>query len=469
MRDYLLFAIIIGIVPFILRRPWIGIAAWFWIGLMVPHGHTWGFMRTFPLAMVVALVTLTALLVTRDRRPVPWNRELILLGLWVAYVTMTSFFAVSPDGAWEFWVKFMKILLITFITPMLIYGEKRIITILLVITFSLAFYGFKGGLFAISTGGNHSVLGPPGSYLSGNTYIGLAMIMVLPLILASARMFYHRWVDLGWPLVQQFSKPIGLGTYGVFWLTVIAILATYSRGALLGLLAITPFLFWRMKHKWVMVAVAVLAVGVIGVTAPERLMERWETIETYEEDTSAMQRIQAWGVSWNMARENPITGMGFSYPSKGYDWWISYANFEGKWRHVLSPHSIYFAILGQHGFGGLIVFLLLLGSTFLTLNNIRRTALQRTEQTWLGEYAWAMQLGLIGYAVSGTFLDVAYFDLLYAFIALVVIMQRQLDEVPVSDTETRKESNKRAAASPARPKFPDFVATASSDSDDSNR
>ncbi len=466
MRDYLLFLIILGLVPFILRRPWIGIAAWFWIGLMVPHGHTWGFMRTFPLAMLIALVTLTAILINRDRRPIPWTREMILLATWVAYVTMTSVFAVHPDAAWDFWIKFMKILLITFITPMLVYGEKRIITILLVITASLAFYGFKGGLFAISTGGNHSVLGPPGSYLSGNTYIGLAMIMILPLILVTARLFYHQWVTLGIPLVQRFSRPIGLGIYAAFWLTIVAILVTYSRGALLALLVIAPFLLWRMKHKWLMAALGILAVGVIGVTVPDKLMERWETIETYEQDRSAMQRIQSWGVNWNMAVEHPILGTGFGNTHMGYDWWISYANFEGGWRHVLSPHSIYFGIMGQHGLGGLLVYLLLLGATFLTLNNIRRTALNQTGQRWLGEYAWAIQLSLIGYAAGGAFLDVAYFDLYYALIALVVIMRRELEEAPATE-QTNQEDKSTDPASSLR--FPGFVASTSTDTDRTSR
>ncbi|TDY03757.1 putative O-glycosylation ligase, exosortase A system-associated [Thiohalophilus thiocyanatoxydans] len=466
MRDYLLFAIIIGIVPFILKRPWIGIAAWFWIGLMVPQGHTWGFMRTFPLAMVIGLVTLAALLMNRDRRPIPWSREMILLAVWVGYVTLTSVFAVNPAGAWDFWVKFMKILLITFITPMLVYGEKRIITILLVITASLAFYGFKGGLFAISTGGNHSVLGPPGSYLSGNTYIGLAMLMALPLILVSARLFYRQWVDFGIPIVKRFSRPLGLGLYAVFWLTVISVLATYSRGALLALLVITPFLLWRMKHKWLIASLAILAVGVIGITAPERLTERWQTIETYEEDTSAMQRIQSWGISLNMAKENPVTGMGFGYTNMGYDWWSSYANFEGSWRHVLSPHSIYFGVMAQHGFGGLAIFLLLLAATFLTLNKIRRTAIQHTGQIWLAEYAWALQISLIGYAAGGAFLDVAYFDLYYAFIALVVIMWRELQEAP-SPGEAATQNTKDNTASPASPRFPDFVATRTTDQNES--
>ena len=434
MRDYLLALIVVVLVPLIVRYAWIGILAWFWVGLFAPQWHTWTFMRGAPLATYFGGATLIALFLAKDRKPFPFTRETVMLFALAAYFAMTSHFAVNSSGAWDFWIHFMKILLITFITPLLIYGERRIVWLLLVITASLAFYGFKGGIFALQTGGAHMVLGPVGSYLSGNTYIGLAMIMVLPLILASARMFQHQWVDLGFDLLRRFSRPISWFLYGVFWLTAIAILATHSRGAFVGLLAIVPLLFWHMQKKWLMVGVGFFLIAVVGVTAPEPLVERWQTIETYEEDTSAMQRIQSWGIAWNMALERPLTGMGFRNAALGYEWWIGYANFEGGWRHVLSPHSVYFGILGQHGFGGLAVFLLLIAFTFHTLNRVRRTARQQTGEIWLSEYAWALQIGLVGYLISGIFLDVAYFNLLYAFIALTVIMRRELEQAPQAAT-----------------------------------
>jgi len=450
MRDYLLFMIIMVLVPVILARPWVGIPAWYWVGLMAPHGLTWTFMRSFPVATVIGGTTLLALLLSKDRRPMPFTREMVLMFAFLGWITLTSYFAVNSSGAWGFWQHFVKILLITFVTPMLIYGQQRILWVLLVITFSIAFYGLKGGIFAISTGGNYMVLGPPGSYLSGNTYIGLAMVMVLPLVLVSARMFREKWVDWskeGWGIIQRFSLPIGWGIYGVFWLTAIATLATHSRGALVGVLAIAPFMFWHMRRKWLLVSLAVIAVGVVGVQAPERLMDRWQTIQTYEEDTSAMQRIQAWGVNWNMAMESPITGMGFRNHHLGYDWWISYANFEGTWNHVLSPHSIYFGVLGEHGFGGLTIFILLLACTMLTLNRIRRRARRTTGQEWLAEYAWAIQVGLMGYIVAGAFLDVIYFNLLYAFIALTIIMRRELEEAPRTVEAQQKQPGNSAVPS----------------------
>lgn len=468
MRDLLLFVIVIGLVPVILMRPWIGILAWFWSGLMAPHMMTWGFMKTFPIAVVFGGATLVGLVLTKDRRGMPLTREMMMMWVLVAYTGMTSYFAVYSD-AWGFWVHLQKILVITFITPILIYGQRRILLLLLVVTFSIGYHGLKGGIFSIRTGGSHMVLGPVGSYLEGNTYLGIAMIMVLPLILVSARLFYYQWTDFGSRTIRRFSKYIGIMSYGVFWMTALAILITYSRGALLGVLAIAPFMFIRMKRKGLMVALAIFAVTVVGVSAPDRLLARWQTIDNHEEDQSAMQRIQAWGVSWNMAKERPIRGMGFRFASMGYDWWIGYANFEGRWKHVLSPHSIYFSLLGQHGFGGLAVFLLLVGFTFMTLNRIRRTAQRETGQRWLAEYAWAMQLGLIGYLVAGTFLDVAYFSLFYAFVAVAIVMRRELEEEPRAseNNETSKDpataSELKTAFEPKRPlpttgpRFPDFV------------
>ena len=442
MRDILLALIFAGLVPVILRHAWVGIPTLFWVSLFTPQLQTWTFMHGFQAAMLFAVVTLAAMVFSKDRKPFPWTRETVMLVVMAAYFAMTSHFAVNSSGAWDYWLYFMKIMLVTFITPILVYGQRRILITLLVITGSLAFFGLKGGIFAIQTGGAHMVLGPMGSYLAGNTYIGLAMLMVLPLILVSARLFHRQWVEFRFPVMNRFAVPIGWMGYAVFWLTCVAILATHSRGAFIGMLVVVPLLFLHMQKKWLLVLVAFVGIGVVGVTAPEPLVEQWKSIQTYDEDTSAMQRIQSWGVNWNMALERPLTGMGFRNTALGYDWWISYAEFEGTWRHVLSPHSIYFQMLGHHGFGGLTVYVLLAAFTFLTLNRVRRTAKRRTGQIWLSEYAWALQAGLAGFFAAGIFLDVAYFNLYYAFIALAIIMRRELVEAP------QKVSSARAGASP---------------------
>ncbi|MEA3643862.1 MAG: putative O-glycosylation ligase, exosortase A system-associated, partial [Lamprobacter sp.] len=407
MRDLALFLIMVGLVPLILMRPWTGILAWFWVGLMAPHWLPWGFMRGFPMAQVVALATFAGLVINKDRSSIPMTREMIMLGIFAAYTAMTSYFAVNPDGAWWFWQHLMKILLLTFLAPILIYGQQRIIALLVVITFSVGFYGFKGGIFGILTGGSHMILGPPNSYLEGNTFIGLAMVMVLPLTLVTARTFSQCQIVFSAPIINKLSKRIGLFFYATFWLSGLAIIFTFSRGAWIGLIAVAPLIFARLQRKGLLIFLAFSVVVIVGLSFPDRVLQRWDSLVNYEEDNSAMQRVLSWGVNLNMALERPLLGMGFNKEDKGMTWWMGYANFVGDWGPSLhSPHSVYFNLLGAHGFGGLLVFLLLGAFTFFTFNRIRIEAKRKQSQRWLSEYAWALQVALIGYFTAGAFLDV---------------------------------------------------------------
>lgn len=424
MRDILLMSILLASVPLILYRPWVGILMWYWVGIMNPHRLTWGFMHDFPIAMMVAAVALTAFIIARDRQSLPFTREVCLLAAMAAWFTLTTYHAWVPDEAWDYWAQFMKILLFTAVTPILIYGRKRVEALILVIVGSLAFYGVKGGVFVLTTGGQGHVLGPSGSFISGNTNLGLALIMVLPLMLVISRQLVAGRMacmpDATW------SRAAGLGSYGAFWLTGLAIVFTYSRGALIGLGAIAPFVFMRMRQKIALIIIGIFAVAVVGVTVPDRVIDRAQTIQTYDEDWSAMQRIQAWGVAWNVAVENPATGAGFEMRQMGDERWLSYARFLGEWpNEARAAHSNYFQVLGQHGFVGLGIYLGVLGSVSLSLLRLSRVARKREDTVWIAEYAWAILIGMVGYVVAGLFLDMAYFTLFYAMVAITIVLRRE--------------------------------------------
>ena len=424
MRDLLLLVILLASVPVVLYRPWVGILLWYWVGLMNPHRLTWGFMYDFQIAMLVAVVTLVGLIIAKDREPPPFTREVFLLCAFGAWVTMTTYFAWVPDAAWEYWQQFMKILLFTVLTPILIHGRRRVELLFIVVAGSIAFYGLKGGVHFVSTGGGGHVLGPARSFISGNTNLGLALVMVLPLVLVLSRQFLQgRLTCLP---TWRWSRFAGWGGYATFWFTTLAILGTYSRGAFLGLVAVAPFILLKMQRKVLFSIVALFAVFVIGVTVPDRVVERAETIQAYEEDNSAMSRLQAWNVNWNIAAENPLTGAGFSLVLMGNERWLSYADFEGDWRRTArAAHSIYFQVIGHHGFVGLGIYLALLGAVVATLCKLMWRARRSTETVWISEYAWALLIGIVGYAVAGAFLDMAYFTLFYAFVGLTIILRRE--------------------------------------------
>lgn len=401
-----------GLTVVSLMRPWWGILTWSWIGYMNPHKLTWDALH-LPFAEVIAAVTLLGLVFTRDRRSPPWTFEMVVMAAFFVHMTMTTVFAWYPAVAWPQWTQVSKILLFTFITPILIYGRSRIHALLLVIVLSIGFYGFKGGVFVILSGGQDRVYGPPGSFIAGNNAIGLAMCMVLPLALLVAREESRRWMRIA--------------LYAVFWLSIPAIICTYSRGAFLGLIMVMVPLFWRYKGRMVVLALAgVIASVAVQNFLPEKWVERQESTLNYQEDWSAMQRIQAWGVATNIALDRPLLGAGFNFEFAGNtEQWLSYANFLGGWEgQTRSAHSIYFEILGQHGFVGLFLFMALLLGTFIRLHRLGR--MEYDEQgVWIGRYAKAMEISLVPFMISGAFLSMAYFDLFFAYCGISAILHRE--------------------------------------------
>jgi probable O-glycosylation ligase (exosortase A-associated) len=443
MRDILLTIIIGGLLPVCFFRPWIGVLVWTWIGLMNPHRLTYGFAFDTPWAMMVAIATLAGLLLTKDRLPLPRDRGLILVAILFAYFTMTTFFAWAPDEAWQQWNKVGKILLMAFIMPMVISGKYRIRLLLLVIALSIGFYGFKGGIWVFLTGGGNRVQGPRGgTFISSNTDLGMALLMIVPVLIYLAREENRVWL-------RHFLRTTA-------FLCIVSTVFTYSRGALVGLAATAPILFLRSKRKFILLLLLLPLAYFANDLLPTQLTRRAETIETYRDDTSAMLRLQAWSVAKNIAKDRPLTGAGFNFEWASDALWLSYADFmvtsDPTVNRARAAHSIYFQVLGQHGVVALGLFLLLQVLTLLRLQSLRKLGAASPDTMWIANYATAIQVGLIGHAVAGAFISVAYFDLFYAYIAITAILHREMQtatrEASVTSPSPTTESAPLASPTP---------------------
>jgi putative inorganic carbon (hco3(-)) transporter len=422
MRDLIVVLAIVMLVPVALVRPWIGLLGYTVIGFWNPHKFTW-YLQDMRIAFFVGVATLVGLALTRDRKWFSWSRELVLMVLLAIYFAITTAFAWVPDDATDQYDRLLRIYLMTFVMGMLIFGEQKIRAMLWTIMIGVGAFGIKGGVFSIATGGQHHVVGPALSFLEANTSLGLAFNMVLPLVVFAAQ--------------EQTIKWRRTALYGSAFLILVATIFTYSRGAWIGLAVILTLLLMRLKRRVLIVAMLV-PMGLVGLTfIPNQVFDRAETIGTYEEDNSAMTRIQAWSVAWNVAVDNPLLGGGFdfeSYPDPTR--WLSYADrqYDIHGDTPRAAHSIYFQVLGQHGFVAFGLFLALLSSTWLSLGAIRRETKGIPELQWLGGYATALQTGVAGYLVSGAFLNLAYFDLFYLYVGLIPIFRREIQEVKAKAT-----------------------------------
>ncbi|HTE43081.1 MAG TPA: putative O-glycosylation ligase, exosortase A system-associated [Steroidobacteraceae bacterium] len=429
MRDVVVLLGVICLLPAALARPWIGFLGFTLIGLWNPHKFTW-YLKDMRIALLVAAATLIGLVITRERKGIAWSRELVLMLVFAIYFTVTTQFAWAPEAAAAQLGQNIRVYFMIFVMGMLIYGEKKIRAMLLVIMLGIGLFGVKGGIFSILTGGQYHVVGPETTFLEANTSLGLAFNMILPLLLVTAQEQAVRWRALGF--------------YGSAFLTFLATIFTYSRGAWIGLAATVPFLLLRIKHG-VLIGVLMIPVGLVGIAfIPDKVFNRAETIGSYEEDNSAMTRIQAWSVAYNVAKENPLVGGGFDYENyPDPQRWLSHADrkYDAVDQTPRAAHSIYFQVLGQHGFVGFGIFMTLLGLTMFSFSGIARDVRNIPDLGWIGRYAKAMQVGMIGYMVSGAFLNLAYFDLLYLYIGLVAIFRREIREYHVAHPAIAGASN----------------------------
>jgi probable O-glycosylation ligase (exosortase A-associated) len=403
MRDIAVTLAVLGSLPFILRKPWLGIIVWSWLGFMNPHRMAWGFSTTMPFAYIVALTTMAGMLYSKEPKSIPWTRETKVLLMFVLWMITTTFFAIYPSLAEEQLIKVLKIQVMIFVGMMLITNKERLNWLVLTIALSIGFYGVKGGIFTIMHGGVHRVQGPPGTFIEGNNELGLALAMTVPLLYYCARQVSHRWL-----------RPTLLVA---MVLTAIAAIGTQSRGALVGM-AVMGLMFWlKSRQKFAIAVYAGLAVLLIAAIMPPEWHERMSTIRSYDEDASALGRINAWHMAFNLAMDRPFGG---GFETFRYEMFQRYAPDPTD---VHDVHSIYFEVLGEHGFVGLGLFLLLALLTWLSASKLVRATKSIPEMRWLGELAGMTQACMLAYASAGAFLGMAYFDYYYNLVLIIVAGQ----------------------------------------------
>lgn len=300
---------------------------------------------------------------------------------------------------------------------------------------SLGFYGFKGGLFVLLTGGHHMVLGPPGSFFEANTELALVMNMALPLLLYLAREETRRWPRHC--------------LWAAFFLTVMTVPFTYSRGGVIGLVVVLIVLFVRARRR--LLLIPVVAIGLIGFAffAPGQWVDRMQTLEDVSADGSAQLRLMSWRVALRIAEDRPVFGGGFKVFVHRETYDIYMPEYPRAFGH--DAHSIYFNLIGEHGWGGLTIFATLLTLALLKLRSIRRLARANPEVAWAANYAHMIQASLATYLVTGAFLSVAYFDLAYQLIILVpVIHAVALQEIAAKGAAATETVSATAALGQAR-------------------
>ncbi|WP_136679335.1 putative O-glycosylation ligase, exosortase A system-associated [Neptunomonas sp. XY-337] len=413
MRDLVVLFLVFGSLPFIFKRPYLGIIVWAWLSYMNPHRLAYGFAYNMPFAQIVALVLIIALVMTKDRQKIPVNGLVITWVFFLIWMGLTSLFALDSAAAKIQYVKVLKIQFLTFLTIILINSYEKMKMLIWIIVLSLAFFSVKGGIFTILSGGAHRVWGPPGSFIEENNSLALATLMMVPLMYYLYATEKHKWIKRGLLMGIPLSLASAIGSQ--------------SRGALLATISVAGF-FWLKSKSKVLTGTLIVILGMVGFTfMPESWHERMSTIQTYDEDASAMGRIGAWIYSINAANSR-ITGAGFDSWSES-----TYAMFSPDAVSISAAHSIYFSVLADHGWIGLLLYLTILFITWRSLSKVLNLTHNNVDLTDQNLLARMLQVSFIAYFTGGAFLSLSYFDLPWHLIVITLLLRQFVEKVVRED------------------------------------
>ena len=195
-------------------------------------------------------------------------------------------------------------------------------------------------------------------------------------------------------------------------------LRTGSRGGLLGLAVVILLMFLHkpmIKKYLFLILIGVFLVGKVS----DKVIERYQTIKTYQEEVTYQTRAAAWRVGTHMFRDNPLTGVGageftYSVPEYAFKHGLDRVTYE------LNAHSMFVQIAAETGIFGLLLFLMVILATLRTVWELRKMSTRSGKQIAAARMGMAISIGFIGYVVCGFFVNVAYNSTLYILIALIV-------------------------------------------------
>jgi probable O-glycosylation ligase (exosortase A-associated) len=419
MRDLALLFFIIFAAYYILRSPFIGVALSIWTSLFTPNLWVFGFGQSLRINFLFLALFLVSFIINNSKIKNINYKFTSLCFLHIAFFllgTLSAVFTISQeDVVWLEWSYFYKTLLLYFFVVLVVHTEVQIKTVIWAMILSVSFIGLSEGLKYLASAGGHVIEGVYMSKMQDRNALALAMNMILPLLFLLRNYTENK-------RVKNFLLVIAI-------FNIIAILGSFSRGGLIGLIVVGFFYFLRSKQK-ILISIFAIIIGISAVNfMPDRWTQRMNTIESADKDESFLGRVVAWKQAVLIANDHPFVGVGFKGGQNQVIWSFYKPDFdifnsiidtsETNFVQAKAAHSIYFQVMGDMGYTGLFLFLLLL---FTSYRFIRYAEKHLGHDRFFHDLAGMTKISLAAYAVAGAALSLPYFDILYVIFGFSTIV-----------------------------------------------
>ena len=426
MRDLFILCLLPIMLYTMAQRPFIAVGMWVWTALFFPNAWLYGVASIIRFNLLFTGVAILSYLVYKDKPKVQLGAIGGLVLLFLLWTTLSTLTTIGvPAVAWEYWNRFFKVVMLFVFVVLTIKDKLHIDFLLWCVVLSVGFYADLEALKFVLTAGGHKIVGMSGHVLGDRNELSVAFVMTLPLCYYLLGEYGHR------------SKLLRLLLLGTMAALAVAVVGTQSRGGFIALLALAGYMYIKSDRKILLtILIAALAIG-LSYLVTNDWSSRIDTIATAENDDSFMGRVVAWKLSFIMAMKHPFFGGGFksleyfpvwsdlSRDFFAYSWFYTGTALPNP-TTARAAHSVYFQILGEHGFVGLALYLGALAGSFFKAGKVARAARRAGAPSWIPTVATMAQLSIFAFGLGGAALSFAYFDLIFALIGLVVVLENRI-------------------------------------------
>jgi probable O-glycosylation ligase (exosortase A-associated) len=423
VRDLAFVGYLLALVGLGFRRPFLFVLAYAYVDIVSPQHLSYFLLNAVPLSMIVAALAIGGWALADDKTGVRIAPRQWLMVLLLVYAGLTTLHADVPEYAPEKWEWVWKSMVWAIFLPLTLRTRLRLEAYLLFMTLSASAIIIVGGIKTAASGGGYGALNLMVSSNSGlyeGSTISTVAIAVIPIILWLAR--YGTIYPRDWR-VKLFAANL------VFACLLIPV-GTEARTGLICIGVLAILMLRNVKRRLLYMAGVALAVAVAVPLLPQSYAQRMSTIQGYQADSSASTRIAVWKWTWDYAKHHPLGGGFEAYRQNRLQ--VHLVNSRGSgpvqevdWRvqadRARAYHSSYFEMLGEQGFPGLALFLLIHAIGLWRMERLRRRYRKREDdEAWISPLATALQGAQLIYLVGSLFVGIAFQPFVWMLIAVQI-------------------------------------------------
>jgi putative inorganic carbon (HCO3(-)) transporter len=426
LRSLWLLFVYVSFLGLSVNAPFVATLGYVWVDTFQPQEVAFIVLNQMPVAMIMGLVALGGYFLMDRRSPPPLTMQTLLQVTMAIWICLTMIWAQVPDQAWIKWDWAFKTIAFAAFIPYVIRSRVQIEAFAQTYVFSLAANFVPYGLKVLISGGGYGVnlgLQAGNTGLAEGGLLSTSCLMAVPLAI---------FLSSHSQLIPKL-KVLPLAYWGIAGLAVVTAIGTYERSALLGLVVLGIYMWVRTKHKAGFGAVLALAACAIIYTSSGAYESRVSTIGGYQTDSSAMVRLGVWKWTLGFVAGHPFGGGFLTYVIDSVEV-PGTADQPGHTEFGRAFHSIYFEVLGEQGYPGIAIFLLLAGSTFLMLRRVAKQARPYPELQWVVGLADALQSGLAVFMTAGAFVGVAFQPMFWYFTSMGICLNAYMWRVQNLDS-----------------------------------